>query len=29
MKRFALDFLSRWRVRPDRKPLVIRGACAE
>jgi len=26
MKRFALDFLSQWRVRPDRKPLVIRGA---
>ena len=26
MKRFALDFLAQWRERPDRKPLVIRGA---
>jgi hypothetical protein len=26
MKRFALDFLAEWRGRPDRKPLVIRGA---
>ncbi len=26
MKRFALDFLLEWQNRPDRKPLVIRGA---
>jgi hypothetical protein len=26
MERFALDFLNQWRTRPDRKPLVIRGA---
>lgn len=26
MKRFALDYLEEWRNRPDRKPLVIRGA---
>ncbi len=26
MIRFALDFLAQWRTRPDRKPLVLRGA---
>ena len=26
MKRFAMDYLSEWKRRPDRKPLVIRGA---
>src|SRR5438552_18894838 len=26
MKRLAEDYLSEWRLRPDRKPLVLRGA---
>ncbi len=26
MYRFALDYLNQWRTRPDRKPLVVRGA---
>jgi hypothetical protein len=26
MKRFSLDYLARWKDKPNRKPLVIRGA---
>jgi len=26
MKRFALDILVKWKNKPERKPMIIRGA---